>query len=87
MLSIVEMIKIIWLFLFNIISIDSESLREDARKIGLGLTSAGVLGYILQFDKVTSSESMLLFVVGMLIWVAALLKPKSDSKDEDTNSE
>jgi len=75
------------LFLFNIISIDSESLREDARKIGLALTSAGVLGYILQFDKVTAYESMLLFIVGMLIWVAALLKPKSESNSEDTNSE
>jgi len=86
MLSIVEIIKIIWLFLFNIISIDSESLREDARKIGLGLTSTGILGYVLKFDKVTENESMLLFLAGIIIWVAALLKPKSES-EEDLNSD
>jgi len=90
MLNIIVIIKAIWLLLFNLISIDNDSLREDARKIGLGLTTAGILGFVVQTDKVTSSESTLLFGVGIMIWVLALLKPtESDSlsNTEDSKSE
>ena len=90
MLNIIVIIKAIWLLLFNLISIDNDSLREDARKIGLGLATAGILGFVVQTDKVTSSESTLLFGVGIMIWVLALLKPtESDSlsNTEDSKSE
>jgi len=79
----IEIIKMIWLFLNGLISLDHVALRDDARKVGLGLTTTGVLGFVVQFDKITSHESMLLFVVGMLIWVLALLKPKVDTEEEN----
>jgi hypothetical protein len=75
-------IKAIWLFLSNLICIDSLALREDSRKIGLGLITAGLLGFVMQSDKVTSYESALLFFVGMIVWMLALLQP-SENNTED----
>ena len=86
MLNLIVIFKAIWLLLFNLISIDSVSLREDARKVGLGLVTAGFLGYVLQTDKINPSESMLIFGVGMMIWVLALLKP-SENDNEDSNGD
>lgn len=80
-------IRKIWLFLFNILSLDTSSLREDARKIGLALTSAGAIGFVVKLDKVTYTESVLLFSVGLIVWILALLKPHDtdDSREEKSD--
>jgi len=82
MFDSIMVIKAIWLFLSNLICIDSLALREDSRKIGLGLITAGLLGFVMQSDKVTSYESALLFFVGMIVWMLALLQP-SENNTED----
>lgn len=82
MFDSIIVIKAIWLFLSNLICIDSLALREDSRKIGLGLITAGLLGFVMQSDKVTSYESALLFFVGMIVWMLALLQP-SENNTED----
>lgn len=84
----IVIIKAIWVLLSNLICINNIALREDSRKIGLGLITAGFLGFVMQTDKITSSESVLLFVVGMVIWILALLQPsENESKSEDSKSE
>ena len=77
----------VWLFLYSVIKFDSEALREDSRKVGLGLISAGFLGAVIETDKVTFDESVVLFSVGLLVWIFALIKPKRESKTEATNSD
>lgn len=78
MFNLLEVAKNVWIFLDNYLSVDSKSLREDARKVGIALILSGIVGYIINSDKISPSESMLLFIIGLVLWVAAILKPGNE---------
>lgn len=82
MFNLLEVVKNIWIFLDNYLSVDSKSLREDARKVGIALILSGIVGYILNSDKISSSESVLLFIIGLILWVAAILTPSSEGTED-----
>lgn len=53
---------------------DVEALKEDSRKLGLGLAGGGLLGFILQTDTITTYEAIALIVVGILIWIIGIIE-------------
>jgi hypothetical protein len=52
---------------------DGQAFREDARKLGLVLLGAGIVGIIIDSDKVTALEGLALFGLGAVIWLAVIL--------------
>ena len=55
----------------DVIKLDLVALKEDARKIGIALILGGGLGYFI--ENVESLEALLLAIIGLAIWLIALL--------------
>lgn len=56
-------------------------LKEDLRKLGVGLALAGVIGFILPGDKVGFLDGLALVVVGLKLWGFGLLEDKQEDKE------
>lgn len=52
---------------------------DDGRKLGLGSVIAGLIGIFTDSDKITDTDSVILLIVGILIWLfsAILFSVKS----------
>lgn len=57
--------------------IDRAALRDDARKMGLVLIGAGVLGAMIDTDNITALEGLFLLLLGLPIWIAGLTQEAS----------
>ena len=55
----------------DVIKLDLVALKEDARKIGIALILGGGLGYFI--ENVESLEALLLAIIGLAIWLIALI--------------
>ena len=55
----------------DVIKFDLIGLKEDARKIGIALILGGGLGYFT--ENVEYLEAVLLAIIGLAIWLIALL--------------
>lgn len=48
-------------------------VTEDVRKLGIGAMGAGVLGLFAPSDKIALGDSVALFALGAIIWVAGIM--------------
>ena len=54
--------------------LDQEAFREDARKLGLGLTGGGLFGVVVDSDKITAPEGLVLMFLEFLVWFYGIQK-------------
>ena len=47
-------------------------IREDLRKLALALMGGGILGLVIDSDKITLTEGWMIFSIGFIQWLVAV---------------
>jgi len=56
--------------------LNTEIIREDLRKLALALMGGGILGLVIDSDKITTAEGWLIFCIGFINWMMAIIFSK-----------
>lgn len=60
------------------------NLLEDQRKLALGLMGGGILGLVVDNDKITTTEGWIIFMIGFISWIVAIiLSYEEDDEDKE----